>query len=158
LLPSITMKMSQEIENNHFSSSPSFLLLTLPFSLVNSLGFLKVFFLNLTWSTLSSLTLTFVWIQRINLQSFLSIFFSSLSSSPWPAITLGISRDFFLFIIMFFPYLHLTPLYLLLFSHWPHHFFYYYIDPTTSLSLTNSLLLYYFFQFHPSHYITSLLI
>jgi hypothetical protein len=59
---------------------------------------------------------------------------------------------------MFFPYLHLTPLYLLLFSHWPHHFFYYYIDPTTSLSLTNSLLLYYFFQFHPSHYITSLLI
>jgi len=125
LLPSITKKMSQEIKNNHFSSSPSFLLLTRPFSLVNSLGFLKVFFLILLEALLAHLlSQIFFWIQRMNLQSFCSIVFSPLSSSPWPAITLGISRDFFLFIIIFFPYLHLTPSYLLLFSHWPHHSFY----------------------------------
>jgi hypothetical protein len=48
----------------------------------------------------------------MNLQGFLLIvFFSPLSSSPLPAITVGIFRDFFLFIIMFFPYLHLTPSY-----------------------------------------------
>ena len=53
----------------------------------------------------------------------LNLFFS-LSSSPCSTITLGISRDFFLFIIMFFPCFHLTPSYLLLFSHWPCHSFY----------------------------------
>ena len=133
--------MSQEIEKNHFSSSHSFLLLTLPFPVVYSLDFLKVFFLNLTWSTLSSFTLTFLWIQRMN------FIFSPLSSSPWPTITLTflssitLTYSYVLSLFASYPLIFtsiftLTPPFFLL-IYWPHYFSFSLLTPYSFIIVFN---------------------